>query len=295
MKQMGLDDILSGVERPVVKSDVKPEVAPQEVKPDAPPAAVEGQEPPQTSTSARKAHRDKEQAAQGRVRDPETGQFVIKEVVPETKEKPPEETPAPPAKAAPPEMSDKERALLAATIDERAKRQALEKQLADLKSAAPAEPAKTFWDDPEAALAKVQGEMRGLALKTRLDTSETIARGRHTDYDENINIFKELAGSTPGLFERAVAAPDPAEFAYQTAKRHKDIQEAGGVDELLAKREKETRIKVEAEMKEKFKKEQEERGKEQAAIPGSLSNVTGTGNTRPVWSGPTSLENILKG
>lgn len=289
MEQMELSDILKGVDRPVVKSDVKTEIAPAPTeKVDVAPV-TEASPPP---VSARKAHRDREQAAQGRERNPETGQFSPKEAAP--KETPPAETPAPPAKPAQPEMSEKERALLAAAIDERAKRQAIEKQLADLRSAAPAEPAKTFWDDPEAALAKVQGEMRGLAVKTRLDTSETIARGRYTDYDEKINIFKGLAETTPGLFERAVAAPDPADFAYQTAKRHKEIQEAGGVNELLAKKEKETRIKVEAEMREKFKKEQEEREKEQAAIPGSLSGVAGTGNTRPVWSGPTPLDSILK-
>src|SRR5260221_2787465 len=73
-------------------------------------------------------HQEKEEAAQGRVRN-ENGQFVKKEVKDEVKTEVKPEVKEPEKKEAPKQdFSDKERALLAALQDERRKRQELERQ-----------------------------------------------------------------------------------------------------------------------------------------------------------------------
>jgi hypothetical protein len=289
-----LEDVLSDKPNEVAKPD------PVEKQ-----QAERNEEKPATTSSdyegTRKKHRREEYAAQGR--DPDTGQFVEKaeekvEAKPETKveakvEVKPEvkeEVKKPPVQ----EFTDKERAFLKAAEEERRKRQGLERELSELRAKAPAtEPAKTFWDDPEAALKTHERKMADLTTQTRLQTSETIAKSRYADFDEKLSIFTELVTQTPGLVEQMMQSQDPADFAYRTAKNHKELRDAGDIDSLRAKIEKETRIKIEAELKEKAEALQKER----AALPTSLSDVRGTSKqlNRPVWNGPQSLEEILKG
>lgn len=292
-----MDDILS--DKPI---DHKP----AEV---APPAEGSESAPVERPVSRRQAHRDLEQAAQGRVRDPETGQYLPKQAEPA-----PEAAAAPasePAKAPEPakkeetvevkppqpkqELTEKERAFLRAAEEERRKRQDMERQLAAMKAAQPKEPEKTFWDDPEAALKRHQEEVQKAVVGTRLSTSETIARSRYNDFDEKVAIFSELAQTTPGLAQQMLAAPDPAEFAYRAAANHKMLQDAGSIEQLLAKARAEAaaeaRTKLEAELKER----EERMRKEREALPASLSHARGTTQSRPVWSGPTAMDDILKG
>ena len=295
LEQMELADILSGVDRPVIppKAEAVPEAPPAE----APAAPPEKQE---KYTSRKQAHRDKEQLAQGRVRDVETGQFSTKEeppLVAVPKEEPPVEEPAPiaaPVKVpvpAQPEMSDKEKALLAAARSERSKRQELERRLEALEGKKPPESEpKTFWDDPQGTLEKFEQNIQSITLKTRLDTAESIARNKYPDFEEKVAIFSKLLQDTPGLRERWIADADPAEFAYRSGKHFMQIEQAGSVEALTAKIEKETRLKVEQE----FKQKQVEEAKTRAAIPGSLSEVSGSNPSKPVWGGPTPMDSILK-
>jgi len=133
--------------------------------------------------------------------------------------------------------------------------------------------------------------MANLQRETRLQTAEVIARSKYPDFDEKIAVFGEVLQQNPVLHAQWLQSPDPAEFAYRAGKNHKELQEAGDIDSLRAKIEKETRIKIEAEMKAKA----EELEKERAKIPPSLSDVRGatTQATRPVWNGPTPLNDIL--
>ena len=280
MADLSMDDILN---------DKKPE----------PEAVVEKTEAPVERATSRKLQwQEKEQAAQGRVRDPETGQFSPKAEEPikeEAKAEPKEEL----AKTVAPqnELSPKEKALLAETDRQRARAQDLERRIAAMEAALPKEPEKTFWDDPEAALAKQKEELRketdrlrAEAVTARLNTAEFIARREHPDFDEKIEVFGELLNETPGLHQQWMSAPDPAEFAYKTGKNHMDLKEAGGIPELRAKIEKEVRLKLEAELKEKAEK----LAKERSGIPPSLSEARSTGVNKPVWGGVPSFDDILK-
>ena len=302
MEPMGLDDILKGVERPALTPEPKAEAPAPTTEAKAEPAAAEpAKVAPEKPTSRRVQHRDKEQGAQGRERDAATGQYAPKTEAKEApKEEPKIEAKVEPKAEAKEEFTPKEKAFLRAAEEERRKRQDLERQLAAATAAPKAAPAptekKTFWDDPEGALEAHRAEFQTAIQRTRLETSEAIARSRYPDFQDNLNQFIEISKDNPALYHQMMRSPDPAEFAYRTGKNHKEVAEAGSIDAIKKRVEDETRVKVEAEVREKVKKEEEARRATVAALPGSLSNVTGTSSNsaRPSWGGPTSLDNILK-
>lgn len=267
---------------------------PAEAVANEPPAEV-----PVVEESSRKAFQEKEAAAraegEGKVRDA-SGKFVAKTEEPKAEEKPAEVKAE--VKPEAPQMTEKERALLVAAQDERRKRQDLEKEIATLRAAQapakPQEPVKTFWDDPEGVLndrlTKQQTELSRREVGLTLKVSEMLARNKYQDFDTALTEFGKLAQQTPGLAEQMLAAPDPAEFAYATGKRHKELQDVGGLDAWKANETKRIRMELEAELKTKAEQLQKDR----AALPPSLSNARGTVANKAVWGGPTPLDAILK-
>lgn len=291
-EQITMDDILED------KPAEAPTETPAAEAPAAPPTETAPVERP---TSRRMVHRDKEQLAQGRVRDPETGQFAPKPEEAKAEEKPKEEPKESPKAevvkhtAPQQEMTDKEKAFLRAAEEERRKRQALERELQEARSKAPAttEPAKTFWDDPEGWMSRHQEQQRQERLKERLGVAEMLARSKYTDFDEKVATFTDMAKTTPGLIQAWLASPDPAEYAYRAGKNHMELREAGSIDGLKAKIEKEAYAKARADMKKELEEKSAALAKERAALPPSLSEARSTGVNKPVWSGPPSMEDIL--
>jgi hypothetical protein len=194
-------------------------------------------------------------------------------------------------------MTEKERAFLRAAQEERAKRQELERRLAerDRPAAAQAEKPKAFWDDPEAALNKHREEVRTETTNARLNTAELIARSRHTDFDEKVAEFSQLVSQVPGLAQQWLAAPDPAEFAYMVGKNNMLLKQVGSVDALTEKVRKETEASVRAKVEAEFKARAEALEKERAALPPSLSDSRGgiASSGKVAWAGPTPLSDIL--
>lgn len=305
-----LDDVLSGTDAPVVE---KPAAEPPADKPASEPAErpAADAKPIERVTSRRAEHRKKELAAQGR--DPETGQFIPKAPSEEKPAAPakaeektsakPEEKPAEPAKPASPPQQDltpRERAAFAKAADEARKRQALELELARLKSGQPQPEKPKFWDNPEQALQNFEKNMKDGLAQTEtsilLKTSERLARQRYPDFDEKLTVFEEIITRNPALVNEWISSPDPAEFAYSTGKGTLELRQAGGMDKLLAEREAKARADERAKVEAEFKKKEEEREKLRAALPGTLSDVHGAAprGSQPVFSGPTPLNEILK-
>lgn len=299
-EQMSLENVLN--EKPAPREPAKE--APAESVAEAP--AAEPKVERVQSTEQKWA--DKEQEAQGRVRDPATGQYVAKaEAKPETKAeaKEPAKEEAKPAQPPQQEYTEKEKAFLRGMQEERSKRQALEQRLAAMEAgktqpAAPAEPAKTFWDDPDGAFTKHKQELEQLTINTRLGTAEMIARSRHQDFDEKVAVFRDFLAQAPGpqqaaLASQWLAAHDPAEYAYSFGKNHQELQQVGNLDALRAKIEKETEAKVRAKVESEVKERSEALAKERAALPGSLSDARSSGGLRPAWGGIPTMDDILKG
>ena len=244
-------------------------------------------------SSERKKLQRKEWEAQGR--DPETGQFIKKE---EPKEEVKTEVKVEPkVEQKKEEFTDRERAFLRATEEERRKRQDLERRLAELEK--PKEKTvekKSFWDEPDARLKatedNVEQRLSQKELNIILRTSEMIARSKYKDFDEKIEEFAAVLQKTPGLHAQWIASQDPAEFAYRTGEKTKLLKDAGSIDEYKAKLEVELRQKLEAE----YKAKEEEFNKKRAELPGSLSEVKGVAKQqRSVFTGPTPLDAVLFG
>ena len=239
----------------------------------------------------KRAHQAKEFEAQGR--DPETGQYIQKE---EKKEEVKEEAKAEvktEVKEPKQEFTEKERAFLRGLEEERKKRQALEAELAQFRQKKEEKPEekKTFWDDPEGHIKNFEQRMAQREVALTMQVSERIARSKYQDFDEKISEFAESLKTTPGLHAQWLASPDAAEFAYRHGQRIREIREVGNIDKFREKIEKETRAKMEVE----FKAKQEEFEKQKTALPSSLSEVKGAAKqNRPVWTGPTPFEEILK-
>lgn len=260
--------------------------------------------------SIEKKWEEKEQGARGRVRDPATGQFVQKTEQPAADLKadpkvPLKEEPKPAVTIAPrQEMTDKERAFLRGMEEERGKRQALEQRLAALEAGktqpgAPTQAPKTFWDDPEGALSRHQQEIQQVGMNTRLNTAEMIARSRLPDFDEKVQVFRDIlskAGpSTAIMVQQWVSSPDPAMHAYNLGKNQLELQQLGGLDALREKVAKETEAKVRAQIEAEVKAKSDSLDKARSELPGSLSDVRSSGVNRPAWGGVPALEDILKG
>lgn len=218
----------------------------------------------------------------------EDGKFAPKEE-PATKPEPPKVEE--PAKVEQQQMTAKEKALLQAATDERRKRQELEARLAAMEK--PKEEPKQFWDNPDAALSEIRQEIAGVALNTRLNTAETIARSKYQDFDEKVGVFAEIMQQNPSIHGQWLNSPDPAEFAYKMAKNHQQLEQLGGIDAMRQKIEADTRAKVRAEIEAEYKAKAEEDAKTRAALPRSLSDARGTQANPTVWAGPTSLDDIL--
>lgn len=287
--EISLGDILDE------KSDAA--IAPPEQK-EAPPA--EAPEQVERATSRRQAHQDKEMAARGMVRDPATGQFAKPpEAEPEKHtaepEKPKEAQAAAPQQQ---EMTAKEKAFLAQATDERRKRQELEQRLAALEKNQSQEPKKGFWDDPEAALAAQRAETQQMVLSTRLNTAEAIAREKHPDFDEKMEAFKAFVESNPAigpsLVQQCIGSANPAQFAYNFAKQQKELAELGGMEAYKQKTRAEVEAEVRAKVEAEYKAKAEADAKLRAGLPRSLGDARGVAPNKVVWSGPPSLEDILK-
>lgn len=294
---MELDDILS---------DKEPEAPPPPTEADAAQIAAE-QSRIEKGQSLKREHQDKEFAARGLERDANGQWKKREEAAPAAPaaEMPPAEPAAaaqesaasPPAQPPQSDMSPKERALLAAAADERRKRQALEQQLKELQ-AKPAEPPKTFWEDPEGKLAAIQQQNQQAILTARLQTAEVIVRDKYPDFDLRVEQFKEYLETNPGVApavaQQWLSAQNPAQFAYDFAKNQEELKAAGDLPSLKAKMETDLRAKIKAELEAEYKAREEAARKQREAIPGSLSSARATGgNAVPTWGGPPSLDDIL--
>lgn len=260
----------------------------------------------ETVRSRRKDWQDKEQAAQGRKRNPD-GTFAPepeKQAEPEkapekaaekAPEKEPEKAPEKPVE----QLTDKERGLIAAARAERQKRQALEQRLAMLEQqqAQPQnqEAPKTFWDNPDQALQQYHKNVQETIIQNKVVMSEEMARRQYPDYEEKLSAFQELLQANPWLAEKVAEAPNPSEVAYRIGKNRMELEQAGNLDGFRKKIEQETEARVRKQFEEQAAAKEAERRKLADSLPRSLSDVRGSPPTStPVWGGPTPLDSVIK-
>jgi hypothetical protein len=137
----------------------------------------------------------------------------------------------------------------AALLGERRRRQELEAKLAEMEARLAPQPAPQpqpegppdQWEDPDGyqryVIEQAKAEARAEAMQVfqyqRIEASATAARQALPDYDEKIAEFGRMVQTNPTLIEQMHRAPNPAEFAYNSAKTNLEISQYGGIDGLI--------------------------------------------------------------
>lgn len=194
-------------------------------------------------------------------------------------------TPTPETETKEPEVDWRAEAEKAKRIAEEAERKAkgLEQAIAAVRQKVREQPQPSFNEDPAAFVERVRQEMQEQVRMVRIESAQAAARARHADYDDMEGVFASLAEQNPYLVAQLQQAQDPAEFAYKTAKFHKEMQAVGGsVDDLKKQIEAQVRAELQAQFQAKAQ-----------SIPKTLAGAVGSGrSTANVYTGPTSLDDI---
>jgi len=206
----------------------------------------------------------------------------------------------------------------AAVMDERSKRQEaqstvqqLEKELAQYKGyiqalqpqqQTEAPQAPDFWEDPEKAITHIQDSLRG-EFTDRLNTvesehknvvltmSEQMMAQHYDDFETVKAHVLQMAQSNPAVIQQAAHSnpTHPWKAVYEHGRKDMELQQVGDLDAFKAKLKDELKAEALAEVK----AELEAKGKG-GKVPESLVNHPTSTVKGGEWSGPTSLDSILK-
>lgn len=216
------------------------------------------------------------------------------ESVEETTEESPEDT----------TTEEEQKVPAGALVEERGKRQELQRELDDLrlKLAQQATPEKSdetdvdidLLDDPDGYRDQLRSEVKNLVKdaeanmqKQFLGLVEGAARARHEDYDDILPYFTEAAQQNRQLAVDAAQAGDPAEFAYQTGLKLKRLADGGGDLDALIKSEREAAVK-------EYLENNPPEAEEDLKVPKSLSKQTAaSGAAAPKDPGDPSLQELF--
>lgn len=214
---------------------------------------------------------------------------------------------APPA-AAPVEAQEPALIPREALLDERRKRQELERRVADFERhmeqqrQQPAPQQRPDWmTDPDTAAQYMRAEIERNNFETRVHMSERMVADKHADYVEMRDVFAEAAVRNRALADELVKHPFPAEFAYQMGKRISLMNEIGSDPVTYKDR---LRSEYEAEFRARYgipegsaSPPAQQRASASAPVPKSLAKAPSSSPAR-VPNGQfvadhTSLEDIL--
>jgi len=190
-------------------------------------------------------------------------------------EQPIEQPQSAPAAQKPPEEA--ETWTKAAVLDERKKRQALERQLEEMQRALsqrtqPQQPEIDPYDDPKGFVGQIEQKLAQETYKVRVEMSQEMMRQVKPDYDEKELIFVDLAKDDPTLWQKLQASPNPARFAYETAEKAERLKRIENIDAYEAQLRAEIEAKVRAELGQQQAAKEEFAGKV-AQIKPSLASA----------------------
>lgn len=182
-----------------------------------------------------------------------------------------------------------------AVLDERRKRQELERQLDELRSSKPSEAPKRpdVFDDQDGAFNYVNNQVASQITQARLDMSREMMMMFKDDYEERESQFIDLTRENPELISKLRSHPNPAKFAYDTAIKHEQMKQMENIDEYKAKLEAEIRAKVEAELSGKYESAAQAKAEKRGAIPPSLATQRSASGISTDAGIDKSLEELL--
>ena len=136
----------------------------------------------------------------------------------------------------------------AALIGERRRRQEAEQRIAEYEARLAQlqqQPVPDQWEDPEGFANHLKSEAVQSAVQAareeayqtfqtqRIAMSAEEAKARLPDYGEKMHVFEQMVAQNPTLLQELYRAPNPAEYAYNTAKIQVEISQYGGIDGLI--------------------------------------------------------------
>jgi hypothetical protein len=172
--------------------------------------------------------------------------------------------------------------------EEREKRQALERELEQLKTqlqsrpVEPPAPPPSVWEDEQGFQGHiVSTAVQQASLNARLDMSEMMTRQANADFDDMKAKFLEMASQNPSLQQQCLSDPHPWHKAYTIAKNAAKMEALGATDvtELEAK----LREQIAAELATK---------PAAPTLPTSLADAQ-SARSSTMAQGPLTLDDIL--
>ena len=199
-----------------------------------------------------------------------------------------EETPEEESKGE--DFSEREKAFLAKANDEKAKRQELERKLADQDK-----PEETALpdpiDDPEGYAKALEQRNANSQFAMRVTLSQELMREKHADYDEKEAAFAELMKENPALVQGLHNSSNPAKYAYDLAVKHERMAQFDNFDTAV-KSEVEKQVSAATEkLREELEKEYSAKLKTATSLP--PSGAKGSLGSDDTISGDESLADIL--
>lgn len=148
--------------------------------------------------------------------------------------------------------------------------------------------------DPKAIKGFVEHQIaRGVGTVEQrwFERNRSAARERHPDFDDLEKDFLEAVKFNPGLGDQADNSPDPAEFAYKTAKTLREMRGVNSMDDLKAKIRAELEAEIKAAQGQQVPQAPIPQTPAKPQIPKSLASVRGTGvGIKPEWRPHTADE-----
>lgn len=187
-------------------------------------------------------------------------------------------------------FSEREKAFLAKANDEKAKRQELERKLAEQEQPQEQELPDPV-DDPKGYAKALDQRNAATQFAMRVSVSQELMREKHADYDEKEAAFVELAKADPSLATRMQQSTNPAKFAYDMAIKHERMEQFDNFDTAVKTEVDKQLSTARAELEKSIRAEFEAKLKKAESLPPSgAKGSLGSDDTIP---GDESLTDIL--
>lgn len=161
-----------------------------------------------------------------------------------------------------------------AALDERRKRQEMERERDELKAklekletSPKQDESVDLFDDPQGFEKNLESRMDQKIVNMKAEMSRSMMIDNHEDYEEAELKFFDLAKENPLLRQQAMQHPHPAKFVYEQVKRHDEFQQFkdGTYQDRL-------RAEIRKELETEMKASQQEKASKVANITPSLAN-----------------------
>lgn len=181
-----------------------------------------------------------------------------------------------------PEPKKEETVPLAALRAEREKRQAYERELAELRAKQQQEPAPNFYEAPDQYVQHLMTQAQQQATQRLYAALEAQARETYQDYDDVFAEVQAHAAENPAVVSQILNSPNPALAAYKFGKQ---LREMKALQDPAAYRAS-LKAEIMAELQKEAEAKESARRKAAESIPPDLANARSASTDQDVAGDP---------